>query len=316
MKRTRAVDLELLFRNGVRDEFRREALADLAKLDKKPELDGADRRHPGPRRPRRRAGTTSVVFDLVRLLTGRDAAELAAARRELEAAGDRRPQAGHPPARLRRPDRRRRRRRQGLGARREVGRLAPGPGRRDAAIRDPGQRAALYPKVVPLLDGLPEGAGRRRQGGEGDRGPIRPDRAPGPADADARRGRGLQRRPERRPAGQGHAEEHRLRRRRRAGDRRQQERRLRRRRPDPHRGEHPEPLVGGRPRRRGPDRLDRRLQPDRRRLRQAARRLHPQGPRRPAATSSSRPPTCRPRRRRPRPRSAGPGRREPSAARR
>ena len=65
-----------------------------------------------------------------------------------------------------------------------------------------------------------------------------------------------------------------------AGHRRQQERRLRRRRPDPHRGEHPEPLVGGRPRRRVPDRVDRGLQPHRRRPRQAARRLHPQGPRR------------------------------------
>ena len=38
MKRTRAIDLELLLRKGVREEIRREALADLAKLDKKPEL--------------------------------------------------------------------------------------------------------------------------------------------------------------------------------------------------------------------------------------------------------------------------------------
>ncbi len=35
MKRDRAVDLELLFRRGVRDEFRREALADLAKLQQR-----------------------------------------------------------------------------------------------------------------------------------------------------------------------------------------------------------------------------------------------------------------------------------------
>ena len=34
MKRDQGVDLELLFRKGVRDEVRREALADLAKLDK------------------------------------------------------------------------------------------------------------------------------------------------------------------------------------------------------------------------------------------------------------------------------------------
>jgi len=38
MKRTRGIDLELLLRKGVRDEVRKEALADLAKVDKKPEL--------------------------------------------------------------------------------------------------------------------------------------------------------------------------------------------------------------------------------------------------------------------------------------
>ena len=58
MKRTRAIDLELLLRNGVREEVRREALADLAKLDKKPELTRAARSHQGPRRPRLARGTT------------------------------------------------------------------------------------------------------------------------------------------------------------------------------------------------------------------------------------------------------------------
>ena len=76
MTRTRAVDLELLFRQGVRDEIRREALADLAKRDKKPELRGPARSHQGPGRPPRR-GQRSVAFDLVRLLTGREPAELA-----------------------------------------------------------------------------------------------------------------------------------------------------------------------------------------------------------------------------------------------
>ena len=38
MKRTRGVFLELLFRKSVRDEFRREALTGLAKLDGKGEL--------------------------------------------------------------------------------------------------------------------------------------------------------------------------------------------------------------------------------------------------------------------------------------
>ena len=121
-------------------------------------------------------------------------------------------------------------------------------------IRDPGQRASLYPKVEPLLAGLPkELAPRRRR--QGSQRPLRPHRiARQEADADARRSRGLQRRPQRRPRGQGVAEEHRLRRRRRAGHRRQHQRQLRRRRPDPHRGEHAESLVGGRPGRRVPDR--------------------------------------------------------------
>ena len=39
MKRTRAVDLELLFRKGVREEFRREALTGLAKSQKKKEVE-------------------------------------------------------------------------------------------------------------------------------------------------------------------------------------------------------------------------------------------------------------------------------------
>ncbi len=175
------------------------------------------------------------------------------------------------------------------------------------AIRDPGQRSALYPRVLPLLDGLPKALGGGHKGVKGDRGAIRPDRAPGPPDADARRGRGLQRRPQCRPARQGHPEEHRLRRRRRASDRRQQERSLRRRRPDPHPGKHPQPLVGGRPRGRVPDRLGRRLEPDGRRLITRGSIATPSRSSTRAATSSSRPPTCRPGGRRPRPRSAGPG---------
>src|SRR5262249_29388987 len=83
MKRTRVVDLELLYRPGVRDEVRREALRDLAKLENKNELkvlmevvstlgnqsEGRDE---------------SVVFDLIRLLSGRSPAELAEVRAELE----------------------------------------------------------------------------------------------------------------------------------------------------------------------------------------------------------------------------------------
>ena len=156
-------------------------------------------------------------------------------------------------------------------------------------IRDPGQRAASIPRSCRCSTACRRNwrrQPRRRRG---------PRAATSGSSCRARRtltlaevevysdGRNVAR------AGQGHAEEHRLRRRRRAGDRRQQERRLRRRRPDAHRGEHRESLVGGRSRRRVPDRLDRRLQPHRRRPRQAARRLHAQGARRRAARSSSRP---------------------------
>jgi hypothetical protein len=84
MKRTRAIDLELLRRNGVRDEVRREALADLARLENKPEqtvlleaIKALD--------DRLGEGDDAVAFDLGRLLTGRDAAELTTARGDLEA---------------------------------------------------------------------------------------------------------------------------------------------------------------------------------------------------------------------------------------
>ena len=139
MKRTRGIDLELLLRKGVREEIRREALADLAKLDKKPELTvlleaikALD--------DRAGEGNDAVAFDLGRLLTGRDAAELTDRPARPGRPRDGRPQAGHPAAWLSRPDRRRRGRRQGLDARLEVGRLAPRPGRRHA--RDPRSRPA------------------------------------------------------------------------------------------------------------------------------------------------------------------------------
>src|SRR5262249_34840369 len=88
LKRTPAVYLELLFRKGVRDEYRREALAGLAKGQNKSELRvlldavrSQDDEANGQRQP---AGTDgSVVFDLVRLLGSRPAAELTEARGEL-----------------------------------------------------------------------------------------------------------------------------------------------------------------------------------------------------------------------------------------
>ena len=106
-------------------------------------------------------------------------------------------------------------------------------------IRDPGLRASLYPKVEPLLDGLPPSAGRR---------PSRARRRPGRyvrielpgkqrtltlAEVEvysdgrnvARQGKASQKN----TAHGGDAER---------GHRRQHERQLRRRRPDAHRGEH------------------------------------------------------------------------------
>src|SRR5439155_5929747 len=82
MERTPAVYLELLFRPGVRDEFRQEALRALAKVEGKPEvavLVSAIRTHDEAARPEE-----SVAFDLIRLLTGRPQSELAAARSDLE----------------------------------------------------------------------------------------------------------------------------------------------------------------------------------------------------------------------------------------
>ncbi|MBI5757919.1 MAG: HEAT repeat domain-containing protein, partial [Planctomycetales bacterium] len=82
-KRDRLVLTEMLYRPGLRDEHRREAVRELAKLDNKPELrvimdtilalDG-----------KAANVDTTVVFDLVRQLTSRRAAELTSARAELE----------------------------------------------------------------------------------------------------------------------------------------------------------------------------------------------------------------------------------------
>jgi hypothetical protein len=153
MDRTPAVYFELLFRPGVRDEFRREALAALAKQDKKPELAvliGAVNQH-----DESAATEESVAFDLARLLTGLPQSELAAARAEL--------------AQLAEKGRTATTRQMGYvaliaadgdvekvwgTATKSVGALtdfinaAP-------MVRDPGARAALYPRVKALLAGLP-----------------------------------------------------------------------------------------------------------------------------------------------------------------
>jgi len=158
MPKDRAVDLELLFRKGVRDEDRRAALADLAGREGKGSLrvllDAIRAQDEG-----KGARDEGVVFDLVRLLTSLPAAELAAGRADLEAMAE----GAH------------------LPVLRELGFVALiaadqgvekawALGSRSAKslrdllhamplVGDPGLRAALYPKILPLLDGLPPSLG-------------------------------------------------------------------------------------------------------------------------------------------------------------
>jgi putative heme-binding domain-containing protein len=151
MKRTQGVYFELLFRKGVRDEFRREALSGLAKLNNKSELRVLVDALAG-----QESADESVTFDLIRLLTTRPAAELAAVRPDLERMAT---TAKQPVTRQ-------------LGF---VALIAADdsvdkawalgtksvPALQDLLnamplTRDPGQRAALYPKVEPLLKGLPK----------------------------------------------------------------------------------------------------------------------------------------------------------------
>jgi putative heme-binding domain-containing protein len=156
MKRSRGVDLELLSRKGIRDEQRREAVSALARLDNRSPslvlLDAIRIRDGQAGKPEE-----SVLFDLVRLLTDRDARELAAMRADLEKLA--------------------------TSARLAVTRqlayvaLVAADGRVEKAwslaerspsaatdlvnamplLRDPGQREALYPKIEPLLSRSPTG---------------------------------------------------------------------------------------------------------------------------------------------------------------
>src|SRR5262249_24159537 len=83
LERDRDVCVELLQRRGVLDDDRRDAVRALARFDSKPEvavvieaIQSLD--------AKRENADSSVVFDLVRQLTGREATELATARGELE----------------------------------------------------------------------------------------------------------------------------------------------------------------------------------------------------------------------------------------
>ncbi|MDR3635276.1 MAG: GDSL-type esterase/lipase family protein [Isosphaeraceae bacterium] len=154
MKRNPSVDLELLFRSGVRDEARAEALVDLAGREKKDALRvliDAINTQDGQK------GDTneSVVFDLVRLLTGRPAAELAKVRADLEkmATSARLPvtrQLGFV-ALIAADDSVEKAWQLGTRTTRALVDLLNAM----PLIRDPALRAELYPKVEPLLQGLP-----------------------------------------------------------------------------------------------------------------------------------------------------------------
>jgi putative heme-binding domain-containing protein len=164
MDRSPAVYLEMLFRPGIRDEFRREALTGLAKSEGKPEmavLVNAIRLH-----DESSATDESVAFDLIRLLTGRPQAELATVRPDLEklALNGRQPvtrQLGF--VALIAAD----------GDPEKAWALATKsvPALQDLVaampmIRDPGQRAALYPRVEGLLKGLPPDLARTVEAGK------------------------------------------------------------------------------------------------------------------------------------------------------
>jgi putative heme-binding domain-containing protein len=164
MERTRVVSLELLYRPGVRDENRRDALRGLARLEKKNELNVLMEviSTLGNKSEGRDEG---VAFDLIRLLSGRSPAELAGVRGELErlATSAQQPvlrQVGY--VALINID--------GNADRAWALAVKSAPALRDLLaamplIADAGLRAGLYPKVEPLLAGLPPGLAAGSGGG-------------------------------------------------------------------------------------------------------------------------------------------------------
>ncbi|HEX3147462.1 MAG TPA: PVC-type heme-binding CxxCH protein [Gemmataceae bacterium] len=152
MKRSPGVFMELLFRKGVRDEFRREALVGLAAAQKKTEMKvllDAIREH-----DTKESTDDAVAFDLVRILTDRPA-ELAAVRDDLQSLAT---SAKSPITRELgyaaliaadgTPDKAWALATKSVGTLKDLVHAMP-------LIRDIGQKLALYPKLVPLLDGLP-----------------------------------------------------------------------------------------------------------------------------------------------------------------
>ncbi len=152
VKRSTAVYAEFLNRKGIREEFRREAVTELAKSETKPEaailLDAIKRQDVA-------AQDESVAYDLVRILTDRKA-DLPALRSDLEKlATDSKTalirQLGYVSliAADDSPDKAWATAAKSTNGLRDLVSAVP-------IIRDPLQRAALYPKLLPLLDGLPK----------------------------------------------------------------------------------------------------------------------------------------------------------------
>ena len=154
MKRSQGVYLELLFRKGVRDEFRQEALTGLSKLENKSPLHVLIEaiRNQDEQQTNQ---DESVVFDLMRLLTSRGAKELADVHPDLEKTATRQA-AGDARTWLRRFGRRRRRRRKAWSLALKSTKSLEDLVNAMPIIRDPEQRASLYPKVLALLNGLPK----------------------------------------------------------------------------------------------------------------------------------------------------------------
>ncbi len=154
LKRTVLVNRELLYRAGVRDEVRREALRQLAGEEKKPELQVLLEAI-GRIDDRKESRDESVIFDLVRMLTSRPQAELARARAELEKLAT---SASQPVIRQigfvsminvdGSPDKAWALAVKKAASLRDLVEAMP-------LIADASLRANLYPKVEPLLAGLP-----------------------------------------------------------------------------------------------------------------------------------------------------------------
>jgi putative heme-binding domain-containing protein len=165
-KRSKEVYNEILLRHGMRDELRREAVTQLAKADRKSEMNvllDAIARIDNQKESREE----NVIFDLVRMLTSRGPAELAQARTELEklATHARQPvirQIGY--VSLMNVD--------GSPDKAWASATKSVPALLDflaamPMISDASVRSSLYPKVAPLLEKLPDNLAAKSPAGKG-----------------------------------------------------------------------------------------------------------------------------------------------------